>query len=880
MKKLSKIVLLFFLLIVSVASLANALVLEGVTPNNGEVLPGEQIILFVSILNDGEQEIDYVKLYTDNLEGAGDPIIDFEDISTDELNQIRLDPNIPPNEGIMHEFRVNVPENQQFGIYTSTIYARDDVGNQDSIGYAITVIEPNHAPIITLTSPIDEATDVPTIVTLTWEGNDDDNDVLTYTVYLNDEIVEECGNIEESICLLTNLDYSTEYRWYVRASDGELESTSDDWSFTTEDSIPIITLSLPVNGAVFGQEDITLTWTSSDEDEDELTHTVYLDNEVVGGCEDIGERICVIRRADFWTYGAEYQWYVEVSDGVHTVDSEVRTFRIIEEPNHAPEINLTSPVNGATDRPTTVNLLWTSSDEDEDELTHTVYLNNHILTGCENIEQTGCTVPNLNYETTYSWKITVSDGEDETTSAVWSFTTVSRVDPNPILNSLKSNVDESIVGGSLIISGQEETNPRNNFRIRNNGNVVLENIKMTLNGVFTEGGDKIGLKVGDKYLSTDGLNPINLGSLEVGASVTIEIIAEIPGNMKEDSYEGIINLFASNYEDETTQTFNLIVRVEPQVCKDGRISGGSLVNNPGEGNIRIIDLDVDDDSLDIGETIDATVEVETNDDFDIVIEAMLYDVDSGKEIIDWVIVVEEALDDDRDSYDFTLEIPVDNDEIDPSDTYILYVKAYEDGDENKNCNYDGIEMEIGRDSDNVIVTEFTITPLVLNILNSGHTVQMSVNVLNIGEDKQEDVYVKVMNTELGLDLSSNKFDLKEYDKSDNEMSTTLNFQISEDAVAGTYQVEARVYFKDGREYSSLWMPITVEAADVTTQDTTTEGTQNEVVTGTVTTGTTQTYNPTGGFLGSISGSSIFWVIGDVVLAILVIVLLVLIFRRK
>ena len=157
---------------------------------------------------------------------------------------------------------------------------------------------------------------------------------------------------------------------------------------------------------------------------------------------------------------------------------------------------------------------------------------------------------------------------------------------------------------------------------------------------------------------------------------------------------------------------------------------------------------------------------------------------------------------------------------------------------------------------------------------------MIVNVLNIGEDKQEDVYVKVMNTELGLDLSSNKFDLKEYDKSDNEMSTTLNFQISEDAVAGTYQVEARVYFKDGREYSSLWMPITVEAADVTTQDTTTEGTQNEVVTGTVTTGTTQTYNPTGGFLGSISGSSIFWVIGDVVLAILVIVLLVLIFRRK
>src|SRR3989344_3324713 len=443
--------------------------------------------------------------------------------------------------------------------------------------------------------------------------------------------------------------------------------------------------------------------------------------------------------------------------------------------------------------------------------------------------------------------------------------------PNPSYNLVETDDSELV---NLVISGQEETNPKSTFRIKNNGNVVLEDVKMVLNGVFTEGEDAIRLKVGDSYLSTDGLNPINLGNLNVGQADFI-VEAQIPSNMNEDSYEGTVTISAEGID----KTFSLVVRVEPPVCKDGRVSDEIPVNNPGDGNIRIISLDVDDDSLDIGETIDATVEVETNDDFDIVIEAMLYNVDSGKEIIDWVIVVEEALDDDRDSYDFTLEIPVDNDEIDPSDTYILYVKAYEDGDENKNCNYDGIEMEIGRDSDNVIVTEFTITPLVLNILNSGHTVQMSVNVLNIGEDKQEDVYVKVMNTELGLDLSSNKFDLKEYDKSDNEMSTTLNFQISEDAVAGTYQVEARVYFKDGREYSSLWMPITVEAAaEVTT--TPEDNTQNEVVTGTVTTGTTQTYNPTGGFLGSISGSSIFWVIGDVVLAILVIVLLVLIFRRK
>jgi hypothetical protein len=448
---------------------------------------------------------------------------------------------------------------------------------------------------------------------------------------------------------------------------------------------------------------------------------------------------------------------------------------------------------------------------------------------------------------------------DETKTATFTLTVNAA---NPSYNIVETDDSELT---RLIISGQEDTNPQGKFKINNNGNVALNNVKITVDGVYYDGDDVITLKIGDNILSTDGTSGTLLGNIPVGSQeFTIE--AQIPNNMNENSYEGTATISAEGVE---PKTFDLDVRVEPKICKDGRVSDENLVNGPNEGNFRVTDLDVEDDSIDIGDTLEATVEIQTQDDYDIVVEAMLYNVDSGKEIIDWTIVVEENLDDDKESYDFSLEIPMNNEDINPNDAYMLYVKAYEDGRERKNCNYDSIEMELNRDTDNVMVREFTVTP---SIVKAGKMVQMSVDILNIGEDKQENVYVRIVNTELGLDLSSNKFDLKQYDKSDNDAIKTFTFTAPEDAVAKDYFVEARVYFKDGREYNSKFFTLTVEAAaEETTETTTTE---------TITTGTTQTYTPTGSFLESISGSSMFWVIGDVVLAILVIVLLVLIFRRK
>lgn len=75
----------------------------------------------------------------------------------------------------------------------------------------------------TLLTPEDNAVDLPVNVELTWEAVDPEEDELTYTVILRNDLNEDVVNYEDIMTtnlLLEDLNYGVKYFWQVSASDG------------------------------------------------------------------------------------------------------------------------------------------------------------------------------------------------------------------------------------------------------------------------------------------------------------------------------------------------------------------------------------------------------------------------------------------------------------------------------------------------------------------------------------------------------------------------------------------------------------------------------------------------------------------------------------
>jgi len=88
-----------------------------------------------------------------------------------------------------------------------------------------------------------------------------------------------------------------------------------------------------------------------------------------------------------------------------------------------------SPVDGATEVSTSVDLSWTGGDPDPgDTVTYDVYLeagsNPPGVLVCDDVEETACDPGTLDANTHYYWYVEATDSHDATTSDVWDFTTV------------------------------------------------------------------------------------------------------------------------------------------------------------------------------------------------------------------------------------------------------------------------------------------------------------------------------------------------------------------------------------------------------------------------------------------------------------------------
>lgn len=466
--------------------------------------------------------------------------------------------------------------------------------------------------------------------------------------------------------------------------------------------------------------------------------------------------------------------------------------------------------------------------------------------------------------------------------------TINVEDSNPSITFTGLNDEDE----ELVFTGEEDSQSVEEFTITNNGNIVLNDLQIVFPDVNGEFEDSDGNKITFSYrLGTEGnydsvdlvTKTIDLTELAVGASLVVSIRANIPDDIELDIYSEDILVKSNSFEELNTglvdNNFDINVRVEPEVCKDGRVSDEKSVGGPNQGNLRIkIDNPDDGDDYKIGEEIEIEVEVENreNKDMDFVVEAILYNLDKNEEIVTVESDSMEVEEDSKEDFDLILKIPIDDEDLDESDTIMLYIKVYEDGDQDQFCNYDSVEIEIERENDQVIVNTFTINPIVAS---QGDMISFRVGVENVGTDKQNDVYIQIKNIELGLDLTSLVFDLKKYDKNGNDQVKTFTFNLPKNAEAKEYNIEAIVHFDKERETESAFGKLIVEGElTVTTEGDTTE--TNTGVTTETTTGA-GTYSLTGNsILESLGSTKTLFIIGDIVLVILAVLFLILIFRKR
>jgi hypothetical protein len=182
-------------------------------------------------------------------------------------------------------------------------------------------IPPNRPPDISPVEPLNGEIDVLlSLDELRFQISDDDKDRMSYTVTTDPDIGSGSGVLKldgvYSISV-SGLEGSTEYHWYVEASDGEDTSVSH-YTFTTAPNEPIVSNPIPFDGARNILIDaVELSFHVMDFQGDLMDYSVETVPDIGSGSGievDEGIYYVPINNLD---YSVIYTWFVNVTDGTY-----------------------------------------------------------------------------------------------------------------------------------------------------------------------------------------------------------------------------------------------------------------------------------------------------------------------------------------------------------------------------------------------------------------------------------------------------------------------------------------------------------------------------------------------------------------------------------
>ncbi len=213
--------------------------------------------------------------------------------------------------------------------------------------------------------------------------------------------------------------------------------------------------------------------------------------------------------------------------------------------------------------------------------------------------------------------------------------------------------------------------------------------------------------------------------------------------------------------------------------------------NDVQGNLTLeIKNPDEDESFTPGEEIELKVKVKNNGNEDerFIVKAVLFNVDEDdeEESEESDSIKIEA--DDSETFELSLVVP---DDFDEENSYFLFVKAYQKGEEEIQCNYDIVDLSLEREEHKLIIEDVIAEP---QIAYPNQKVNMNIVIKNVGSSEEENAYIKITNSKLNISEKSEYFDIEEYGE-DDETTITESILIPYKTPEGEYSFKIEVFFE-------------------------------------------------------------------------------------
>ncbi|MEK6860916.1 MAG: putative S-layer protein [Nanoarchaeota archaeon] len=278
----------------------------------------------------------------------------------------------------------------------------------------------------------------------------------------------------------------------------------------------------------------------------------------------------------------------------------------------------------------------------------------------------------------------------------------------------------------------------------------------------------------------------NPGTINPNQTANSTITIVTPNLIDFESFGGTAKVKVVNSTDQ--DTFTLQINVIPDVCDFGQV-----------GNALTLDIEDPDsgDDFSPGDDLQTKVNVMNDGPVDIRVqaEAFLF-TEGGREIASCASQVMNLEDGDDEDFECSLSIPFDPTEIDEDEDLRLFVKAFDDDNEQAQCVQSSIPLNVEIENKELIINNRN-TRFLPQSASCGDLVLATVELINIGK-KDNEAQIMLANRELGINLKSDKFRIESFSSEERNRETRqFEVNIPENARRKEYLFDLKVNFEGG-----------------------------------------------------------------------------------
>jgi len=118
-----------------------------------------------------------------------------------------------------------------------------------------------------------------------------------------------------------------------------------------------------------------------------------------------------------------------------------------------------------------------------------------------------------------------------------------------------------------------------------------------------------------------------------------------------------------------------------------------------------------------------------------------------------------------------------------------------------------LTLEVKKERNNVKIIKALVSP---STVSCSRLTSLTVNILNLGREDEEDVKIEIKNEALGINIKEENIDLDTGTDDDAEYEKTFMVDIPDDIEAGTYPIDVKVYYNKDRDTDTGKVNLIVE----------------------------------------------------------------------